>query len=253
MVARSSDETGTLNSRWTTGVTLSATVRIAVIHAPRENDYLESIRAAGAEPVLVHWATALVPQALDGVSGVLLTGGADVDPVLYGEPAHATYEPAGPHRDGFEIEAIRLALERDLPLLAICRGAQVLNVACGGTLWQDIPSQVGDGVTHQVSSPRDARAHRVHVVDESRLAALVADSPLRRSDGTLDVNSRHHQAIKHVAPGFVTTSTSADGVIESVERPASAFCVGVQWHPENFWRTAEFSGLFSGFVRACTQ
>lgn len=226
-------------------------VRIAVIHAPRENDYVESIRAGGAEPVVVHWATAQVPHALDDVHGVLLTGGADVDPVLYGEQAHATYEPAGPHRDGFEIEAIRLTLERDLPLLAICRGAQVLNVACGGTLWQDIPSQIGTAVAHQVSSPRDARAHRVSVDESSRLAALVAQSPLWHADATLDVNSRHHQAVKHVAPGFVVTSTSTDGVIESIERPASRFCVGVQWHPENFWRTGEFDFLFRGFADAC--
>jgi putative glutamine amidotransferase len=222
---------------------------IATIHLPKPNDYVEAVRAAGAEPVLIDWRTADGAAALDGVHGVLLTGGADVDPRLYGESPHGTYEPADKGRDGFEIEIVRLALERDLPVLAICRGVQVLNVACGGTLWQDLPSQIGHDVAHQVTGPRHTPAHDVHVVEGSRLDSILSPR-MSAAARRVPVNSRHHQAIKQVAPGFMVTAKADDGVIEAVERPDAAFCVGVQWHPENFWRTGEFLPLFRALAEA---
>jgi putative glutamine amidotransferase len=140
-----------------------------------------------------------------------------------------------------------------LPIFAICRGVQLLNVACGGTLVQDIPSQVPGGSPHSLDVPPHqpySLAHEIWVEKGSLLATLMGDR-LRDQDAC-DVNSRHHQAVKDVAPGFRVAATAPDGVIEAIEDPAARFCLGVQWHPENFWRTGEFRALFEGFLEAAT-
>lgn len=223
---------------------------IAVSCNRRITDYLESIRRAGGEPVEVE-AKGETPAAIVArVGGVLLTGGGDVDPGLYGEARHATYEAAEPGRDEFEIALARAAVEADKPLLAICRGMQVLNVAMGGTLVQDIPTEVAGALTHAITEPRFAIAHEVWVSKDSRLWTIMSD----KLDGeSLQVNSRHHQGVKLVAPGFQVSATAPDGVIEAMERPDGTFCVAVQWHPENFWRTGEFRPLFEHFVRAVEE
>jgi putative glutamine amidotransferase len=178
----------------------------------------------------------------------MLTGGVDVDPALYGDTErHPTVE-TDPARDGYELPLARLAVEHGLPLLAICRGAQVLNVAAGGTLVQDIPDLLPGTLGHSVVEPRNAIAHDVTIAQDSCLAALLASRT--RSDRTVAVNSRHHQSVKAVAPGFVVTAVAADGVVEAIERPDAPFCIGVQWHPENFWATGEFQPLFEGLVAA---
>jgi putative glutamine amidotransferase len=220
---------------------------IAVSQNRRVTDYLESVRRAGGDPVEVA-DTHEAPEAIVArVRGVMLTGGGDVDPVLYGEPAHASYEPAEAGRDAFEIALARTAVAADVPLLAICRGMQVLNVALGGTLVQDIPSEVPGALNHAIREPRFQIAHEVWVSRDSKLWAIMAD----KLDGeSLLVNSRHHQAVKQVATGFEVNATAPDGVIEGMERPESRFCIAVQWHPENFWRTGEFRPLFEHFLRA---
>jgi putative glutamine amidotransferase len=177
---------------------------------------------------------------------VLLTGGADVDPALYADAPHPTTR-IDKERDAFEIPLSREALARDTPLFAICRGIQVLNVAAGGTLIQDIPSTVSSSVDHAVANVPDTTAHPIAVTPGTRLAAAL-DRTLNVA--TCPVNSRHHQSVRSVAPSFVVSATSPDGVIEAIERPDRAFCVGVQWHPENFWRTGEFAQLFEAFVNA---
>lgn len=219
---------------------------IAVSRNRRMTDYLESIRRAGGEPVEVGGDEA--PAAIVArVGGVLLAGGGDVDPSHYGEVPHPRYEAAEPGRDAFEIALVQAALAANVPLLAICRGMQVVNVAGGGTLVQDIPSEVPGALTHAIAEPRFAIAHEVWVAKGSRLWTIMAD----QLDGeSLQVNSRHHQAVKRVADGFEVTATAPDGVIEAMERPASRFCLAVQWHPENFWRTGEFRPLFEHFVQA---
>jgi putative glutamine amidotransferase len=137
-----------------------------------------------------------------------------------------------------------------IPLLAICRGMQVLNVAMGGTLIQDIPSQITGALEHSVPQPRAHVVHEVWVSKGSKLSALLAD---HMEDGeTCHVNSRHHQSVKQAAKGFEVTATSPDGVIEAMEMPGAAFCIAVQWHPENFWRTGEFRELFEGLVQAAS-
>jgi len=153
-----------------------------------------------------------------------------------------------PVRDEYEIALARQALAHRLPLFAICRGAQVLNVAAGGTLFQDLPSQHPAPLTHSLVEPKTAVAHDIAVSPKSCLAVLMRAE--LDSQGRIAVNSRHHQSVKDLAPGFVASATGPDGVIEAIEKPDAPFCVGVQWHPENFWQTGEFSTLFSGLVGA---
>lgn len=221
---------------------------IAIAQNRRMDDYLESIRRAGGEPIEVVIGSEAPEQLIGRVDGLMLTGGGDVDPGLYGEASDSTFQAAETGRDAYEIALARAAVASGIPFLAICRGMQVLNVAMGGTLVQDIPSQVKGALEHSVPQPRFHIAHEVWVAKGSRLAALLAD---HMEDGeTCHVNSRHHQAVKVAAPGFEVTATSPDGVIEAMEKPDAAYCVAVQWHPENFWRTGEFRELFEGLVEA---
>lgn len=213
-------------------------------------DYRSSLERAGAVVRELTPADAL-PGALLECDGLLLTGGVDVDPALYGDhERHPTVE-TDPARDAYELPLARLALERGLPLLAICRGAQVLNVAAGGTLVQDIPALLPGSLGHSKVEPRNAIAHDVRIAPKTCLAALLADRV--QNDDTIAVNSRHHQSVRAVAPGFIISATAPDGVVEAIERPDSPFCIGVQWHPENFWATGEFQPLFEGLVSAAAR
>jgi putative glutamine amidotransferase len=204
-------------------------------------DYVESVREAGGEPVELDWNTLSPSEALDALDGLVLTGGPDVDPARYGEAAHPNVKPAEPARDAFELELAARAVERDLPTLAICRGMQVLNVAAGGTLMQDIPSALPSAAPHAVNDPKNAIAHPVKIAPGSRVAELLGLTQV-------DVNSRHHQAVNRPAPGLVVTATAPDGIVEAVEKPDARFCVAVEWHPENFVATGEFLPLFRGLV-----
>jgi putative glutamine amidotransferase len=220
--------------------------RIAVTPCKRPKDYDAAVRRAGAEP----WVPSLAddPAAVvRQVDGVLLTGGDDVDPAFFGEAAHVSFEPAEPGRDAFELELVREALAADVPLLAICRGLQVLNVAAGGTLIQDIPSEAGAFADHSLAPPTQM-AHEVAVTGGSRLSRLLGS---RAPSGRCTVNSRHHQAIRALGAGLTVSATAPDGIVEAVESPSHRFCVGVQWHPESFHATGEFDELFNGFVDAC--
>ncbi len=223
---------------------------IAIAQNRRMSDYMESVRRAGGEPVEVAAGGESPEHLLARVDGVMLTGGGDVDPMLYGDAPHTTFQPAEPDRDAFEIALTRAAIAANVPFFAICRGMQLLNVAMGGTLIQDIPSQVPGALEHSVPEPRAHVAHEVWVAKGTRLSELLADT---MEDGeTCHVNSRHHQSVAKVAPGFEVTATSPDGVVEAMEMPGAVFCIGVQWHPENFWRTGEFRSLFEGFVAAAS-
>lgn len=223
---------------------------IAIAKNRRMSDYVESIRRAGGEPLEVGADDESPEQILARVDGVMLTGGGDVDPDLYGEPRHGSFDPAESGRDEFELALSRAAVAAGVPFLAICRGMQLLNVAMGGSLVQDIPTQVPGALEHSVPEPRYHVAHDVWVAKGSRLAGLIAE---HLEDGeTCAVNSRHHQSVARIAPGFEVTATSPDGVVEAMEKPGASFCVAVQWHPENFWRTGEFRSLFEGFVAAAS-
>lgn len=215
--------------------------RIGISNCSKIDDYVESVRAAGGDPVVLDWNTQSADAALASVAAVVLTGGPDIDPKYYGETAHPAVQRAPSARDEFEIALVRRAVERDTPMLAICRGMQVLNVAAGGTLTQDIPSALPSHAPHAVNDPKNALAHPVRIAPGSRLAELMGATHA-------DVNSRHHQAVKQAAPGFVVTATAPDGIVEAVEKPDARFCLGVEWHPENFVETGEFLPLFRGLV-----
>ena len=195
-----------------------------------------------------------VDAALSGVDGLMLTGGDDVAPTLYGEQAHEAVREEVAGRDEFEIGLVKAARQRGLPIFAICRGVQVLNVACGGSLVQDIPSQVTGALTHDLPVPPNqsySLAHEVWLEKDSLLSMLMRE---RLSDtDSCEVNSRHHQAVKDLAGGFRVSATAPDGVIEAIEDPEHGFCLGVQWHPENFFRTGEFRPLFEGFLEAAQK
>ena len=164
---------------------------------------------------------------------------------------HPTTEVVAAPRDAYEIALVKAAIARDLPIFAICRGIQLLNVALGGTLVQDIPTQVLQHLDHQPGGEPSMIGHYVEVTPGTRLAELV-EAELER-DGFCAVNSRHHQALKKLGEGLKVTASSVDGVIEAVERPASRFCVAVQWHPESFWPSGRFQGLFRGFLAAAQE
>lgn len=223
---------------------------IGVTPCSRLDDYVASVEQAGATARVLE--IGLSPRSLvEQLDGVLLTGGGDIDPALYGEDRHPTVSDAEPGRDEFEIDLARRAMDRDLPLLAICRGAQVLNVAAGGTLVQDIPSAVAGSIAHAIETPKDAIAHEVTVAAGSHLARALGSSV--DGDGSCRVNSRHHQSVARLGRTLIASATAADGVIEAIEAPAARFCVGVQWHPENFHRSGEFRPLFDAFARASSK
>ena len=223
---------------------------IAITECHKIEDYKHAVAHANAEFRIVnHEMTA--EEALDGVHGVLLTGGGDVDPAFYGEAPHPQLGAIDRARDEFEMAVTRAARQQRLPLLGICRGLQLLNVTCGGSLVQDIPSDLPNAERHRFTLPEfpsNHLAHDVWVEGDSLLARLMRDSLV---DGdTLRVNSRHHQAVKAIAPGLTSVATAPDGVIEAIEDTSLPFCLAVQWHPENFQHTGEFRALFEGLVQA---
>jgi putative glutamine amidotransferase len=221
---------------------------IGITASRKIEDYRQAIlHSVGEVRIVDH--TMSVDDALAGLDGLMLTGGDDVAPALYGEPSHAAVVAVETERDEFEIALVKEARARNLPILAICRGLQVMNVAFGGTLVQDLPSQVGTDIEHRLAvppHPSSEFAHEIWFEKESLLGRLLGE---RLGDlDSCEVNSRHHQAVKLVAPGFKVSATAPDGVVEAIEDPSAAFCLGVQWHPENFFRTGEFRPLFEGFV-----
>ena len=222
---------------------------IAIAPCGRLPDYEESVRRAGGEVRVLNWAADSPADVVASVQGVLLAGGGDVLPAMYGAIAHPTFDAAEPGRDAYERELVRLALASDLPVFAICRGVQLLNVALGGTLIQDIPDEIGTTVNHRVPQPSHSIAHDIWIESGSLLERLMGER--FEAGEACPVNSRHHQAPKTLGTGLVSSATAPDGVIEAIEDPAHRFCLGVQWHPENFYRTGEFRTLFEGFVQAC--
>jgi putative glutamine amidotransferase len=221
---------------------------IGITACGKLEDYRQAVIHVGGEVRILERSMTPV-DALNGIGGLLLPGGGDVEPARYGEEPHPSLVDVEPLRDEFEIALVREARSRNLPIFAICRGLQVLNVAFGGTLVQDIPTQVPGALEHRFAVPPHeafALAHEVWIDKDTKLARLMNER-LGGAD-TCEVNSRHHQAVKQVAPNFHVSATAPDGVIEAIEDPAAPFCLAVQWHPENFWRTGEFRPLFETFV-----
>ena len=223
---------------------------IGITRCSRLDDYLASVEKSGGRPRVLE-VTDSPRKVVAEIDGLLLTGGGDVDPVLYGEDRHPTVEDAEPGRDEFEIDIARRAMDADLPLLAICRGAQVLNVAAGGTLVQDIPSAVESDLAHSLVEPKNHISHEVKVTAGSRLQQALGDAVSQAH--TCRVNSRHHQSVGRLGTSLFPSAAAPDGVVEAIESGEKEFCIGVQWHPENFWRTGEFKSLFDSFVASARR
>jgi putative glutamine amidotransferase len=227
------------------GVTAGPSSTNQEIFAVRD-DYVRAVEAAGGIPVVLAPApVANTPDLVARLDGLLLTGGSDLDPSHYGEKPHETIYGVSPERDFFELAMSREALARDLPLLAICRGHQVLNVATGGTLVQDIPSQVEGALDHDPKGERWEPAHEVRILPGTRLRSILGKDRVA-------VNSIHHQAVRTPGQGVVISACSVgDDVVEGIELPARRFVVGVQWHPEAFWdQPQDFQPLFAALVDA---
>lgn len=211
-------------------------------------DFVVSVQRAGGEPRVIDWRVERAADVFPRLDGLVLGSGDDVNPALYGASPHPATRIVPADQDRFELELARLAIEDDLPLLGICRGPQVLNVAAGGSLVQDIPTDISGALRHAIPTPLTADAHEVWISRRSVLRTLLEDE-LAEAEGC-QVNSRHHQSIALVAGNLEVCALSPDGVIEAVERPGASFCVAVQWHPENYWRTGRFQALFTGLVAA---
>ncbi len=224
-----------------------AEIRIAITPTHSTVDYERSVVAAGGKPYVLDLTSSSPVPLLDGVDALLLTGGGDIDPALFGEDRHPTFQDAEPGRDAAEIALVLSALATGRPVLAICRGVQVLNVALGGSLIQDIPSQLPMALNHRVPTPRNGSAHQVHVSAGTRLATLLG---VAGTGGHVAVNSRHHQAPNRIGDGLVVSAVAEDAVVEALELTDHPFCVGVQWHPENFVASGEFQSLFDGLIEA---
>ena len=210
------------------------------------DDYVRAVEAAGGLPlVLAPGRPEDAADLLDRVEALVLSGGADVDPAAYGHSPHPRLGRVHPERDAFELALVREALRRDLPTLAICRGHQVLNVATGGTLVQDIPSEWASAHSHDPDVERWETAHDVEIMPGTRLREILGTERVA-------VNSFHHQAVRDLGKGLVVSARCpADSLVEGIEMPDRRFVVGVQWHPESFWdHRPDFQPLFEALVGA---
>lgn len=214
--------------------------------------YVRSVIGAGGIPLILpplHGGLHAA-EVLEVLDGLVLSGGEDVDPAHYGQTPHSTVKDnIDPLRDAQEFALFRLAQTQNLPVLAICRGIQLVNVALGGTLWQDLPTDKPKCLPHNQPDGRTARTHSVEITPGSRLERSLGAT-------TIEVNTFHHQSIKDLAPGLVVTALAPDGEIEGVESPEGApWLLAVQWHPEEFCaqNTAPDHGLFAALTQECAR
>lgn len=209
-------------------------------------DYVDILRAAGAMPLILPPGEPRPEILLDSLDALLLSGGGDIHATAYGGEPHETAYNVSDERDDFEIKLARAALARDdLPLLCICRGMQILNVVCGGTLHGHLPDRFGEQVKHRLP-PRLPVRHGVRVNAGSRLAAILGGS-------RVEVCSWHHQAIDRVGESLEPVGFSEDGVIEAVEHRVHPWCMGIQWHPEMQGDETPHRRLFAALVAAVDE
>ncbi len=213
--------------------------------------YMRALKAAGAIPVVMPLDASEedLKQLSQDLDGFLFTGGPDVHPFLFGEETQAHCGNVSPARDQMEISLLPMIMELRKPVLGICRGIQVLNIALGGNIWQDIPSQVTRDfpLAHSQPFSYDMPCHTVALTEGSLLARISESSSIK-------VNSMHHQAVKDLAPGLIASAYSTDYLIEALEMPDYPFFIGVQWHPEYLWeKNKEAFRLFQTFVKACKE
>ena len=216
--------------------------------------YIKSMLKVGLLPYIapldfdVCSASELAKEACEHVSGVLITGGVDIDPSLYHESPHEKLGEIDELRDRFEMALVKEAISRKLPLMGICRGSQIINVALGGSLYQDIHSQVPDALNHTVNENRSEPAHRIDIVDKkSHLFEIIKQE-------CAEVNSTHHQAIKSLGDNLRAVSYAPDGIIEAIEHSCYPFLLGVQWHPEDMIeKNLSMHAIFERFACAVEE
>jgi len=237
------EEKGDGNMRPLIGLTMSLQEeRVQTL----SREYSDAIHRAGGTPVAIPYChdPEIVNEMAQRLDGVVLTGGGDIDPSLFGEEPLPGLGEIVPERDLMETALVRLLLEKDKPLLAICRGCQVLNIAVGGDMYQDLYTQREGLLQHDQRSPRHHATHAIQLVEGTLLHRLAQGNPVR-------VNSFHHQAVRRVPSSFRIAARTADGVIEAIESARHRFVVGVQWHPECMAETDNFSRrLFEALVEA---
>lgn len=243
------------SSQWGVEPLIGITSKIELLDSPPcenvscERSYVKAVSAHGGVPLLLSPGISLeaMRRVLATVDGILIPGGPDVTPSYYHEEPHPKLGSVCAERDSLEITLVRLAREQGVPVLGICRGSQVMNVACGGTLYQDILSQNESFAGHS-SELSGALKHSLELTPDSILAKTLGET-------SIQVNSMHHQAVKDLAPGLVINARATDGVIEGIEGVGGSFFLGVQCHPEILWDSHEpkWSRLFRAFVDACSK
>src|SRR3954462_10945396 len=219
-----------------------------VVHKPGERDrafvyttYIESLKRAGAVPVVIPPQPENAADLAETLDGILLAGGDDCDPAEYGEEKHPSCEPMDPRRQKNDLGLARLARERGIPTLGICLGVQVMNVAAGGTLIKDIDSTID-----HASEPSDRNHQDVHIDYYTKLGRILGDQEV-------NVNSSHHQAIGRVADGLRVTAKAPDGIVEGLEDPSHPFYLVLQWHPEDMPDESSAAAIFGAFVEAARK
>ena len=213
--------------------------------------YLRAVSQAGALPLVLPLEISEEDcrQLIETVDGVLLTGGDDIHPFLYGQETHQKCGEISQSRDSLELTLFSMAMEAGKPILGICRGLQLINVAMGGTLYQDIPSQLISEfpIAHKQSFPYKIPSHTVEIEKDTLLSRILGEDA-----SSIAVNSMHHQAIKDLAPGLCACATAPDQLVEAAYAPDYPFLLGVQWHPEHLAPSQpEAAALFLAFVKAC--
>ena len=227
----------------TIGITFSEN-----IENTSDNNYIRAIEKHGGVACPLY--PGAPPEAFSGLKGLLLTGGRDIDPIHYGEEEHETTD-IDFKRDEFELPLCKRAMEENLPVFGICRGIQIMNVAIGSSLYQDIPSQFTDHLTHKILVNTNDSWHDIQIQRSSLLNQITGET-------IAEVNSRHHQSLKVIGEGFTVTAQSKDGIIEAIEDTSKRFMLGVQYHPERMFKEPGSSELqehsaklFTAFIDAC--
>lgn len=225
------------------GITFSEKILAGDINNFINSEYARAIQAAGGIPKLIpnNSSKDTLKDIRETCDGLLISGGLDINPVLFGEEKHPKTGIWDDNRDRVELELVRWAFDTNWPILGICRGLQMLNVALNGTLFQDIPTQCNKPINHQAHELYPA--HEIEIETGTEMSAIFKLK-------SMPVNSRHHQAVKDLSPELRVTARSSDGLIEGVEHPGRRFFIGVQWHPESLQEHEDHKRIFESFISA---